>query len=85
MGQGQWAHLGMFMQTIALVAESRGLATCMQESWMTRHGLVRRFFSIPDELQVYCSIAIGHPDHAAPINTWRTERAGVDEFAVFFS
>jgi nitroreductase len=85
MGQGQWAHLGMFMQTIALVAEERGLGTCMQEYWMLRHRLIREFFAIDDELQIYCGIAIGHPDRSHPINTLRTTRAGVDDFATFRS
>lgn len=85
MGPGQWAHLGMLMQTIALVAEERGLATCMQEAWARRHSLVRAFFAIPDELQIYCGMAIGHADTAAPINSWRTTRAEVDEFATFRS
>jgi len=85
MGPGQWAHLGMLMQTIALVAEDRGLATCMQEAWMMRHTLIRRFFAIPDELQFYCGMAVGHADPDAPINSWRTERATVDEIASFFS
>ncbi|HEY2775283.1 MAG TPA: nitroreductase [Candidatus Binatia bacterium] len=85
MGPGQWAHLGMLMQTIALVAESRGLASCMQESWMQRHSLVRRFFEVPDHWQLYCGMAIGYRDDAAAINSWRTERAHVDEFASFRS
>jgi nitroreductase len=85
MGPGQWAHLGMFMQTICLVAEEQGLATCMQEFWMLRHHLVRSFFSIPDELQVYCGMAIGYADTSQPINGLRTERAAVDEFTVFAS
>jgi nitroreductase len=85
MGPGQWAHLGMFMQTICLVAEEQGLATCMQEFWMLRHNLVRSFFAIPDELQVYCGMAIGYADKSHPINSLRTERAPVDEFAQFAS
>lgn len=85
MGPGQWAHLGMLMQTIALVAEARGLGTCMQESWMTRHSLVRRFFGIPDDWQFYCGMAVGYADEAAPVNRWRTDRAEVDEFASFSS
>jgi nitroreductase len=85
MDRGQWAHLGMLMQSICLVAESKGLATCMQESWMTRHGLVRRFFSIPEELQFYCGMAVGYADDAHPINSWRTTRVSVDELATFFS
>ncbi len=85
MGPGQWAHLGMFMQSIALVTEEHGMASCMQEFWMLRHGLVRSFFSIPDELQFYCGMAIGYADTAHPINTLRTDRAEVDEFATFRS
>lgn len=85
MGPGQWAHLGMLMQTIALAAESHGLATCMQESWMMRHGLVRRFFAIPEELQFYCGMAVGYADESAAINSWRTERADVDDFTTFAS
>jgi nitroreductase len=85
MGPGQWAHLGMLMQTIALVAEDRGLGTCMQESWMARNSLVRAFFSVQQHLQVYCGMAVGWPDRDAPINRWRTTRADVDEFAVFAS
>jgi nitroreductase len=85
MGPGQWAHLGMFMQSIALVAHEHGLATCMQEFWMLRHGFVRSFFAIPDEYQVYCGMAIGHADPSHPINGLRTDRASVDEFTTFAS
>ena len=85
MGPGQWAHLGMLKQTVALVAQERGLSTCMQEFWMMRHKLVRSFYAIPDELMVYCGMAIGHPDPSAPINSLRTDRAAVDDFATFAS
>lgn len=85
MGPGQWAHLGMLMQTIALVAEDKGLSTCMQEAWARRHSLIRNFFGVPDELQIYCGMAIGYLDRDAPINSWRTTRAPVDEFATFRS
>lgn len=85
MGPGQWAHLGMLMQTIALAAEAKGLGSCMQEAWARRHSLVRGFFGVPDEQQIYCGMAIGYADMAAPINSWRTTRAPVDEFATFRS
>jgi nitroreductase len=85
MGPGQWAHLGMLMQTIALAAEAKGLSSCMQEAWVRRHTLIRAFFVIPDELQLYCGMAIGYADKDAAINGWRTTRAPVDEFATFRS
>jgi nitroreductase len=83
MGHGQYAHLGMFMQSLALVAQERGLATCMQESWgMVRESLHTHFALSPDET-VYCGMALGHADSAAAVNTLRSDRAAVEEFAVF--
>jgi hypothetical protein len=32
---------------------------------------------------LFCGMALGYADPAAPINRWRTPRAGVDGFAVF--
>lgn len=82
MGHGQWAHVGMFMQTIALLAQERGLSTCMQEAWaMARQTLKAHFGLAPHEM-VYCGMALGHAA-AAPVNTLRAERAPVDEFARF--
>ena len=39
-GPPQWAHLGMFLQTIMLLADERGLATCAQEAWALVHKTV---------------------------------------------
>lgn len=83
MGYGQWAHMGMFMQSIALAAVERGLATCMQEAWaIIRQPLHARFGLEPTEM-VYCGMALGYPQMSAPVNTLRSERAPVDEFTSF--
>ena len=83
--KGQWAHLGMLMQTIALVAEEKGLATCMQESWMTRARTVSAFLGVPDGEQLYCGMALGYADKTAAVNSLRSERAELDEFVTFHS
>lgn len=83
MGYGQWAHMGMFMQSVALAAIERGLATCMQEAWaIIRKPLHERFALAPTEM-VYCGMALGYADPAAPVNSLRSERAPVDEFTTF--
>lgn len=79
----QWAHLGMFMQSIAIAAIERGLATCMQEAWQVRARTVSQFLRLSDEQQLYCGMALGYADAAAPVNRLRSERADVDEFATF--
>jgi nitroreductase len=81
--KGQWAHLGMFMQTIALVAEEKGLSTCMQEAWTTRARTVSAILGVPDDQQLYCGMALGYADKAAAVNSLRSERAALDEFVTF--
>jgi nitroreductase len=81
MGYGQWAHLGMFMQSIALAAVERGLATCMQEAWATLRTPLKAHFSLEEQEMIYCAIALGYADTSAPINALRSDRAPVDDIA----
>jgi nitroreductase len=81
MGRGQWAHLGMFMQTLALAALEQGLGTCMQEFWGTIRESLHRHFALPEPDMIYCGMALGVADPAAPVNKLRSARAPVDEFA----
>ena len=83
--KGQWAHLGMFMQTIALVAEEKGLATCMQEAWIPRHKTVSAFLGLEENEQLYCGMALGYADKNEKVNELRSSRAEVDEFATFIT
>lgn len=83
MGHGQWAHLGMFMQTLALLAVGRGWGTCMQEAWGMLRPSLKAHLKLDDQKMVYCGMAVGIPDNDHPINNYRSERAGVDEFADF--
>jgi len=83
MGRNQWAHLGMFMQTIMLLAVEEGLQTCPQEAWSAFHQTVADFIGLPEEQMFYCGMAIGHADLDHPVNQWRTERAPLEEVARF--
>ncbi|MCB9954989.1 MAG: nitroreductase [Caulobacterales bacterium] len=78
--KGQWAHLGMFMQSLALAAVEKGLATCMQEAWATRARTVSQFLGLPESEQLYCGMALGYADPAAPVNSVRSARAPLEEF-----
>ena len=81
LGRAQWAHLGMFMQSLALVAVDRGLGTCMQEFWGMLRGALHQHFALPETDLVYCGMALGYPDPAAAVNHLRSARAPVEEFA----
>jgi nitroreductase len=79
----QWAHLGMFIQTLMLLAEEHCLATCPQEAWAAVHDVVARHIELPPERILYCGLALGYSDPEAPINALRTEREPVEAFARF--
>jgi nitroreductase len=83
MGADQWADVGMFMQSIMLLAREQGLHTCAQESWASWHRTVGEFLGLPSEVMLFCGMALGFRDDAAPINRLRTDRASVEEFAAF--
>lgn len=83
MGHGQWAHLGMFMQSVALSAIERGVSSCMQEAWGALRPSLARHFQLPETELVYCAMALGYADPNAKVNTLRSERAAVDDFTTF--
>jgi nitroreductase len=83
MGPPQWSDLGMFVQTVMLLARGEGLHTCSIEAWTSWHKTVSAYLALPAELMLFCGMALGHADPAAPINQWRSPREGVDGFAVF--
>jgi len=83
MGHGQWAHLGMFMQSVALAATERGVASCMQEAWARMRTPLASHFGLGDHEMIYCGMALGYADASKLVNTLRSDRAEVDEIAEF--
>ncbi len=83
MGPPQYSDLGIFVQSIMLLARERGLHTCPQEAWSMWGKTIREFTGIPADDVVFCGVSLGYADPDAPINQLYTERAGVDEFASF--
>lgn len=83
MGHGQWAHVGMFMQSVALAALERGVQSCMQEAWAKMRTPLASHFALGDHEMIYCGLALGYADTDKAINTMRSDRASVDEIATF--
>ncbi|WP_426256122.1 nitroreductase [Sphingomonas sp. DC2300-3] len=80
MGPPQWSDLGMYLQTLMLLAEAAGLATCPQECWAMYPETVGRFLGLPEGRMLFCGVAIGFEDTDAPANALRSERAPADEW-----
>eukprot|EP00946_MAST-07B_sp_MAST-7B-sp1_P001972 g1972.t1 len=79
-----WGHVGALLQNICLLAEERGLATCLQEAWANMGRTVYDELDIPDNEIVWCGISIGYADKTAPVNTLKSERAPLGDIARFY-
>ena len=74
LGPPQWADVGMYMQTVMLLAVERGLDTCAQEFWARLPKTVGDFLGLPDDQMLFSGMALGYRDEDAAINDWKTRR-----------
>jgi nitroreductase len=83
MGQPQWSDLGMYLQTVMLLLREHGLSSCPQECWSRYNRVVREFLGAPEELMLFCGMAIGYADETSAVNRLASERMSLDDFASF--
>jgi len=83
MGPPQWSDLGMYMQTVMLLAVEAGLDSCAQEIWAHWPKFVSAFFGVPDTQMLFAGMSLGYRDPDHPINSLRTRRAPLHAFAHF--
>ena len=83
MGAPQWSDLGMFLQTFMLLAKEAGLDTCAQEAWSMKQDSVSKYVKAEDSDTLFCGMAIGYRDETAIINSLKSERRPINEWAKF--
>ncbi|MDB5431556.1 MAG: nitroreductase family protein [Caulobacter sp.] len=81
LGPPQWADVGMYMQSLMLLAVERGLATCAQEFWARYPTAVADSLGVADDHILFSGMALGYADEDAPINALRTRRDPFDVWA----
>ena len=85
MGRPQWSDLGMFLQTFMLLSREACLDTCPQEAWAMKQESVTAFVEAPDELMLFCGMAIGYQDESEKVNELRTSRRPIEDWTVFLN
>ena len=78
-GAPQWSDLGMYMQTLMLLAVERGLDTCPQEVWANWPRLIADVLRLPAQTMVFAGMALGYRDGAHPLNAFRTTRVSFEQ------
>lgn len=70
---------GGFVTAFCLAAQALGVATVPQAAIAAQAPFVRAHFDIPEDRMILCAISFGYADTDHPANSFRTERAGVDD------
>lgn len=80
-----WAVLdiGCWLQSVMLLAQAEGVATCSQASLGQYPGVAREVLGIPDDVKVMFGLALGYEDESAAANRCRTTRAPLDANVTF--
>ena len=70
---------GGFVMAFLLAAEARGVATIAQASVSAYPDAIRAHFGLPDTRLILCAVSFGFADRDHTANSFRTERAEVDD------
>lgn len=70
--------VGCWLQSLLLLAQSEGLATCAMASLATYPEVARDVLGVPEDITILFGIAIGYEDERAPANACRTTRDSID-------
>lgn len=75
--------MGLFAQTLTLAAHFFGLGSCLQAAITNYPDAIREFLGISKTKLLVLGILLGYPDLEAPINSYQTSRASLDEFVTW--
>lgn len=70
---------GGFVTAFCLAAQALGIATIPQAAIAAQAPFVRAHFDIANDRQILCAISFGYADMTHPANSFRTDRAEVDD------
>lgn len=62
----QWMDLGMFLQSVMLLACGEGLDTCCQIAWTEYHETVAEVVEPAGDLVLACGVSVGYADPGVP-------------------
>jgi len=81
----QHMDIGIFLQSIMLLAREEGLHTAPQGWWRNWTSVCHELLNIPGEEEVMVGMSLGYGDPKASVNDLYADRASLDEVATFYS
>ena len=82
-GIGVALDVGIYVQTLMLAMQSRGIGSCAQAALRAYPDLVAAQLGIPDDEQILCGLSFGYEDATVPANQTRQPRDPISSNVVF--
>ncbi len=79
----QFIDIGIYLQTVMLLAREQGLHTAPQGAWRAFPDTVKKHTSHPDAQQILVGMSMGYADPDKPVNDLRSDRAELSELVNF--
>jgi len=73
-GIGVALDVGMYVQTLMLAMQSRGIGSCAQAALRAFPEIAGEHLGIPDDEQILCGLSFGYEDPTVPANQTRQPR-----------
>jgi len=83
LGKGCFMDLGMALQTIFIATQTENLACCGIGALANYGKRIHKHLELPEEEIVVCGIAIGYNDKTNRVNSFKTSRLDISEYADF--
>lgn len=83
MGEPQCLDIGIYLQSIMLLAKERGLDTCPQVAWTVFPQPVREALDLGDDMKVMVGIALGYKADDEAVNEINQPRATLTDYVNF--
>ena len=80
----QFMDIGIYLQTLMLLAREAGLHTAPQGWWRNFPSVSHKFLNIPEDEQVLVGMGIGFGNPEHPVNDLYADRAEFDELVHFY-
>ena len=75
----------IYLQTLTLVMQSHGVASCAQGALDFYPDPIKEMLAIPEEQGIVVGLSFGYEDKFHPANKTRTSRANLDDSVVFLN
>lgn len=79
----QYYDIGIYLQSLMLLAREAGLHTAPQGAWRAFPDTVKAHINHPDEQHILVGMSLGYANPEAPVNELYADRAELDELVTF--